>query len=77
MPVCVVRAGRDGGACMLVPLVRHDGSHGCAARGPARMCRCCSGVDGVSCCCWLFRVSARTCGGGLQLQGWVHRGRVH
>ena len=74
MPVCVVRAGREGGACMLVALVRHDGSHGCAAPGPARMRRCCSGVVGFSCCCWSFRVWARTCGGGLCVQGWVRRG---
>ena len=35
MPVCVARAGQVGGACMLVALAGHDGSHGCAAPGPA------------------------------------------
>ena len=37
MPVCVARAGHVGGACMLVALARHDGSHGYAAPGPARL----------------------------------------
>ena len=37
VPVCVARAGQVGGACMLVALVGHDGSHGCAAPGPARL----------------------------------------
>ena len=37
MPVCVARAGQEGTARMLVVLTGHDGSHGCAAPGPARM----------------------------------------
>ena len=37
VPVCVARTGQVGGACMLVALVGHDGSHGCAAPGPARL----------------------------------------
>ena len=34
--LCVARAGREGGVCMLVVLAGHDGSHGCAAPGPVR-----------------------------------------
>ena len=37
VPVCVARAGQEGRARMLVVLAGHDGSHGCAAPGPARM----------------------------------------
>ena len=74
MPVCVARAGQEGGACMLVVLAGHDGSHGCAAPGPARMCRCCSGVTGFPRCSLLLRVRVRTCGGGPCLQGWVRWG---
>ena len=74
MPVCVARAGREGGACMLVVLAGHDGSHGCAAPGPARMCRCCSGVTGFPRCSLLLRVQVRTCGGRPCLQGWVRWG---
>ena len=36
VPVCVARAGREGGACMLAVLAGHDGSHSCAAPGPVR-----------------------------------------
>ena len=50
VPVCVARAGQEGGACMLVALAGHDGSHGCAAPGPARWRRCRSSVSGFSRC---------------------------
>ena len=46
VPVCVPCAGQEGGACMLVALAGHDGSHGCAAPGPARWHRCRSSVSG-------------------------------
>ena len=35
VPVCVARAGREGGACMLVVLAGLEGSHGCAVHGCA------------------------------------------
>ena len=50
VPVCVARAGQEGGACMLVALAGHDGSHGCAAPGPARWRRCRSSVSGFPNC---------------------------
>ena len=50
VPVCVARAGQEGGACMLVALAGHDGSHGCAAPGPARWRRCRSSVSGFPRC---------------------------
>ena len=50
VPVCVARAGQEGGACMLVVLAGHDGSHGCAAPGPARWRRCRSSVSGFPRC---------------------------
>ena len=50
VPVCVARAGQEGGACMLVALAGHDGSHGCAAPGPARWRRCRSSVSGSPRC---------------------------
>ena len=40
VPVCVACAGQGGRACMLVALAGHDGSHGCAAPGPARWRQC-------------------------------------
>ena len=45
VPVCLARAGQEGGACMLVALAGHDGSHGCAAPGPARWRLCRSSVS--------------------------------
>ena len=50
VPVCVARAGQGGRACMLVALAGHDGSHGCAAPGPARWRWCRSGVSRPPCC---------------------------
>ena len=50
VPVCVARAGQEGGACMLVALAGHDGSYGCAAPGPARWRRCRSSVSGFPRC---------------------------
>ena len=35
---------------MVVVLAGYDGSHGCAAPGPACTCRCCSGVTGFPRC---------------------------
>ena len=72
MPVCVARAGQEGRACMLVALAGHDGSHGCAAPGPARWRRCRSGVSGsprcglVRPCQWLRALfaGAGALGGG-------------
>ena len=66
MPVCVARVGREGRACMLVVLAGHDGSHGRAAPGHARTCRCYSGVATLLCC---RLVCLR--GSGLCSQGWV------
>ena len=49
VPVCVARVGQVGGACMLVALAGHDGSHGSAAPGPARLRPCRLGASGAPC----------------------------